>query len=286
VSARERTWPPAPEPLPVPVVDNHTHLDFDALALGPDVGPLDAAEAMKRARAVNVTRAVQVGCDLESARWTVRVAGEVEGLYGAGALHPNETPKLAASRQLDAALGEIEELARDPLVVAVGESGLDHYRTDEVDWPVQEYALRAHIEIAKRVGKPLQIHDRDAHADVLRVLEDTGAPDAVVFHCFSGDESMARYAVRRGYFLSFAGTVTFRNAPQLRAALVTVPGTQLLVETDAPFLTPEPFRGRPNSPYLVPLTVRGMAQIRGEPLVTCAEATTRTAERVYGLPPA
>ena len=267
----------------MPVIDNHTHLDFAPFDLDPDEQPLDVGEAMDRARVVNVTQVIQVGCDLDAARWTVRVAGKVAGVHGAVALHPNEVPPLARSGQLDAALAEIEELAGDPHVVAVGESGLDHYRTDEADWSVQEHAFRAHIEIAKRVGKPLQIHDRDAHADVLRVLEEAGAPDAVVFHCFSGDEAMARYAVRRGYFLSFAGTVTFRNAVPLREALVTVPAGQLLVETDAPFLTPEPYRGRPNSPYLVPLTLRAMASVRGEPLTALAEATSRTAGRVYGL---
>lgn len=284
MSPRDRSWPPLPEPLPIPVVDNHTHLDFREPESDDDYQPLSVDEVMSRAASVNVTRVIQVGCDLPSARWTVQLVHARRDVYGAVALHPNETPQLARSRQLDAALAEIEELARDPRVLAVGESGLDHYRTAPEDWPVQEAAFRAHIDIAKRLGKVLQIHDRDAHDDVLRILEEEGPPEHVVLHCFSGDASMARTCVERGFLLSFAGTVTFKNARPLREALTTVPAQSLLVETDAPFLAPTPHRGRPNSPYLVPLTLRAMAAARGEEVAELARVMTDTTSRVYGIP--
>lgn len=283
MSPRRRSWPPAPEPLPVPAVDNHAHLDIEPPELDPDERPYDVEQALRLAASVNVTHIVQAGYDLASSRWTVEMAKQYDRLHGAVAIHPNDAPGLARQGQLDAALAEIETLARDPSVVAVGESGLDHFRTEEAGWELQEYSLRAHIEIAKRVGKPLQIHDRDAHEDVLRVLADAGAPDRVVFHSFSADAAVARIAVARGYILSFSGTVTFRNAPALREALVEVPANALLVETDAPFLTPEPFRGQPNSSYLVPVTLRAMAQVRGVSVADLAAATTATAERVYDI---
>ncbi len=267
---RREEPPPPPEPLRVPVPDSHTHLD---LIGGDPVGDIAAA------RAVGVDRLVQVGVDLESSRWAVRLARAQPAVLATVALHPNEAPRLA---DLDEALRAVEELAAEPRVRAIGETGLDHFRTGADGRAAQEHSFRAHIAIARRAGKALMIHDRDAHRDVLRVLDEEGAPDTVVMHCFSGDREFAAACVRRGFVLSFAGTVTFKNAENLReAARVTPPG-QMLVETDAPYLTPMPHRGRPNAPYLIPLTVRSLAESTGRDLdELCADIST-TGERVFG----
>lgn len=268
---RER--PPAPEPLRVPVADSHCHLD---IADPPDDW-LSVEDALAASAAVGVPRVVQIGCDLPGARWAVETARQHDALVAGVALHPNEAPLLDAAGTLDEALAEIDALAADPVVRAVGETGLDHYRTGPEGRGVQEASFRAHIEMAKRHGKALVIHDRDAHDDVLRVLEDAGAPDRVVFHCFSGDAAMAAHCAERGWYLSFAGTVTFKNADSLRAALDVAPLERLLVETDAPYLTPVPYRGRPNASYLVPHTVRAMAQVKGvDEDVLCAAVAAAT----------
>jgi TatD DNase family protein len=270
VDGRREQPPPPPEPLRVPVLDSHTHLDL--------VGG-DPAESIAAARAVGVDRLVQVGVDLPSSRWSVRLARSEPAVHATVALHPNEAPRLA---ELDAALREIEELAGQPEVRAVGETGLDHFRTGADGRAAQEHSFRAHIAIARRFGKALMIHDRDAHRDVLRVLDEEGAPDTVVMHCFSGDEEFAADCVRRGFVLSFAGTVSFKNAENLRdAARVTPPG-QLMVETDAPYLTPMPHRGRPNAPYLIPLTVRSLAETTGRDLDELCADISATGERVFG----
>jgi TatD DNase family protein len=274
--------PPAPEPLAVPVVDSHCHLDMS-------VDDLAVADALAQAKAVGVERIVQIGCEVEGARWSVEVARAHRDLWAGVALHPNEAPRLAAlgAAALDDAFAEIARLAADPVVRAIGETGLDHFRTsaDALDGrgrAVQEESFRRHIALAKVLGKPLVIHDRDAHDDVLRVLRDAGAPDVVVFHCFSGDAAMARACVAAGYYLSFAGTVTFKNAQPLRDALQVVPAGLVLVETDAPFLTPTPYRGRPNASYLVPLTMRAMAETRGDDLDALCAAVGANSERVFG----
>jgi len=259
--------PPAPEPLAVPALDSHCHLDL--LDVGVD-------EAMDAARAVGIARVVTVGVDAATSRWSVETARAHPDVYAAVAIHPNEAPAAVA-----ADLDVIERLAADPAVVAVGETGLDHYRTGSDGRPAQEDAFRRHIDIAKRSGKALMIHDRDAHADVLRVLDAEGAPEHVVLHCFSGDADFARACVERGFVLSFAGTVTFANAQPLREAAAVTPLGQLLVETDAPFLTPAPYRGRPNAPYLVPLTVRALAAVTGTSPDEVANAVTATAARVF-----
>jgi TatD DNase family protein len=269
--------PPAPEPLGVPVVDNHAHLE---IGYGGD--PLPVEDALAAAAAVGVTRVIQIGCDLPSAHWTVAMVERHPTLVGGVAIHPNETPALAAAGTLEDAWAQIDALASHPRIRVVGETGLDHFRTGQDGRAVQEDSFRRHIAMAKRHGKALQIHDRDAHDDVLRILAEEGAPEHTVFHCFSGDAAMATTCVERGYVLSFAGTVTFKNAEPLRAALAVTSLEHLLVETDAPFLTPAPYRGRPNGPYLVPLTVRVMAQVKGvteEELATVMAATT---SRVYG----
>jgi TatD DNase family protein len=272
---RER--PPAPEPLPAPTVDAHTHLDACGC-----VDAADVAAAMDRAAAVGVTRAVTVADDLASAGWVVQAAHWDDRVAAAVALHPTRT---AAVTEDDRA--EIEKLARDPRVVAVGETGLDYY-WDYSPPEAQQASFRWHIDLAKRIGKPLMIHDREAHADVLRILREEGAPETVVFHCFSGDAAMARDCADAGYVLSFAGPVTFRNARALQEAVVAVPEEQLLVETDAPFLTPHPHRGRANEPYCLPWTVRGIAGLRRISDERLAASAGRNAERVFRfgeLPP-
>jgi len=275
---RER--PPAPEPLPRPVADTHCHLDI----ADPPEDWLGVDDALAASAAVGVPRIVQIGCDLPGARWAVETASRYEQLVAGVALHPNEAPRLLETGQLDDALAEIDRLAADDVVRAVGETGLDHFRTGPDGRAVQEESFRAHIELAKRHGKALVIHDRDAHEDVLRVLADAGAPDRVVFHCFSGDHEMARYCTERGWWLSFAGTVTFKNAAGLRGALAVTPLDRVLVETDAPYLTPTPFRGRPNASYLVPLTVRAMAEVLGADLEELCRAIDATTETAFGGP--
>ncbi|WP_110206655.1 TatD family hydrolase [Nocardioides daejeonensis] len=274
---RDLSRPPTPEPLPHPVTDNHCHLD-----IGDGDGEVGVAEALAAATAVGVHRIVQVGCDLPGARWAVQAAERHPELVAAVALHPNEAPRLAATGELDAALAEIEELAGRDVVRAVGETGLDYFRTGPEGRGVQEESFREHIGIAKRLGKTLTIHDRDAHEDVLRIVLDEGAPEHWVMHCFSGDADFARRCLDAGAHLSFAGTVTFKNAAPLREALAITPVDRMLVETDAPFLTPHPFRGRPNAPYLVPLTVRVMSDVAGVDLAELCRAIEANTTRVYG----
>jgi TatD DNase family protein len=273
---REGEAPPAPPPLAVPVLDSHTHLDIVLAEVG-----MTEAEAIAAATAVGVDRLVQVGVDVDSSRWGVRLAEQQPGVVATVALHPNDAPRLGAGG-LDEALRAIEALAAHPRVRGIGETGLDTFRTGEDLRALQEHSFRAHIGFAKATGKPLMIHDRDAHADVLRVLDDEGAPETVILHCFSGDADFARDCVGRGYLLSFAGTVTFKNAQYLRDAAKLVPTDQMLVETDAPFLTPSPYRGRPNSPYLIPLTVRALAETTGHDLDELCAAISATGERVFG----
>jgi TatD DNase family protein len=273
--ARRHTPPPPPEPLAVPVLDSHTHLDLVATdGAGPP--PVDQIAA---AAAVGVDRLVQVGVDVPSSRWGVDLAQRHPGVVATAGVHPNEAPRLA---ELDGALREVERLAGHPRVRGVGETGLDTFRTGPEGRAAQEAAFRAHIAIARRTGKALIVHDRDAHAEVLRVLDDEGAPDLVVMHCFSGDAGFAGDCVRRGFLLSFAGTVTFRNAGPVREAARLCPPEHLLVETDAPYLTPMPHRGRPNGSYLVPLTVRGLAQTRGDDLDSLCAAISGNGERAFG----
>jgi TatD DNase family protein len=279
---RDRSAPPAPEPLPLEVPDNHTHLDIadaedrsvdDLLALAADVG---------------VGRAVQIGCDPEAARWTrelldAQQPGEdgVLPLLAGVAIHPNEAARMDAAT-LDAAIAEVEDLLDHPRMRVVGETGLDFFRTPPEGRAQQEDSFRRHVDLAKRTGLALQVHDRDAHDDVVRVLLAEGAPERTVFHCFSGDVGLARTAAEHGWYCSFAGVLTFRNAAGLREACATVPPELLLVETDAPFLTPHPFRGRPNASYLLPHTVRTMAEVRGDDLEQLCATLAANTERVYG----
>jgi len=273
-----RDKPQAPDPLPIPVVDNHVHLDI--AREGEE--PVDVGAAIAEATSVGVSRLVQIGCDLPGARFTVDVVDRHTALLGGVALHPNEIPRLAASGRLDDALTEIEQLASHPRVRVIGETGLDYFRTGADGVPAQQEAFRWHIDLAKRTGKALQIHDRDAHEDVLRILGEEGIPERTVLHCFSGDLPMARVAVKRGLMLSFSGTVTFKNAGGLRNALSVIPREHLLVETDAPYLAPSPHRGATNASYLVPLTVRAMADVLNLDVPTLCTALATNSERIYG----
>ena len=272
---RAGEFPPPPEPLAVPVFDSHTHLDITVEETGTEsVDSLLAAAAK-----AGVDRVVQVGVDVPSSRWGADLAARDDRVLAAVALHPNDAPRLA---DLDEALRQIEAMAAEPRVRGIGETGLDTYRTGDEGRAAQETSFRAHIAIAKRHGKALIIHDREAHRRVLEVLDAEGAPETVILHCFSGDAEFAAECVRRGYLLSFAGTVTFASAGELRAAAAGTPPEQMLVETDAPFLTPTPYRGRPNASYLIPLTVRALAEASGTDLDELCAAISANGERVLG----
>jgi TatD DNase family protein len=270
--------PPKAEGLPAPVFDAHTHLDAIAHRSGVAASAAFVAEVMAAARAVGVVRAITVGDCVAASEWCVEAAAVHPDVFAAVAVHPTEVDGLT-----DADYVTLERLAATVEVVAVGETGLDYY-WDRAEPAVQQEHFRRHIALAKAVGKTLMIHDREAHADVLRILREEGAPEQVVFHAFSGDAEMARECVAAGYVLSFPGVITFRNAPLAREAAAVVPIDQLLVETDAPFLTPHPYRGRPNAPRLLPLTVRGLAAAGGHDLDALCAALTVTGQRVFGLP--
>ena len=268
----ERVLPPLPDPLPVAVIDAHTHLDACGARDSADVSMM-----VDRAQAAGVSRVITVADDMASARWVAQASTWDSRIYAAVALHPTRTKDFGDSER-----AELMELAAEPRVVAIGETGLDYY-WDYAPKDAQQRAFRWHIELAKRLGKPLMIHDRDAHDDVFRILAEEGPPEKVVFHCFSGDPAFARRCVDAGYLLSFSGTVTFRNAHALREAAKLVPAEQLLVETDAPFLTPHPFRGRPNEPFCAAYTVRALADIRGVTSADLASAIEWNAVRTFGI---
>lgn len=274
---RDLTRPVSPEPLPVALYDNHTHLEFED-----GVDQLDPSVSLDRAGEVGVRGVVQVGTDLETSRWGATLAAMDPRVLAAVALHPNEAPKLFAQGKLSAHLSEISRLAAQPRVRAVGETGLDFFRTGEDGRAAQIESFETHIDIARANNIALQIHDRDAHDEVVATLKRVGAPERTVFHCFSGDVQLARICNDHGWYMSFSGTTTFKNAPALREALAIAKPELVLAETDSPFLTPEPFRGRPNAPYLLPHTVRRMAETVEVPLDEfCARIAANT-ERVYG----
>jgi TatD DNase family protein len=264
---------PAPEPLPAPALDAHCHLDLIEQPAG---------EVLAAARAAGITRVITVGVDLPSSHWSADHADPGAGVYAAVAIHPNETAAAAASpAHRDEVLAEIAKLAALPQVRAVGETGLDYYR-DHAAPQIQRDWFRAHIEIAKQAGKALMIHDLDAHADVLAILAADGPPERVVFHCFSGDAAMARQCADAGYVMSFAGNLTFANAPALREAAAAAPAGLLLAETDAPFLTPVPHRGKPNTPAMVAHTVRCLAGVKQIGVADMCALVTATGERMFG----
>ena len=273
----DRQLAPAPEPLPVPCVDAHAHIEIvaDAGFDSPEV-----RQVIEDAAAAGIDRIVQVGYSAEQSQWGANLAALYDGqVLAAVALHPNEAPVV---EDLEADWAIIEALAQQPRVRAIGETGLDYFRTPPELRGRQQESFRWHIDLAKRTKKALVIHDRDSHDDVLSVLAEVGAPEKTVFHCFSGDVEMAKKCIERGYVLSFAGTVTFKNAPQLREALAITPIDQILVETDAPFLAPMPHRGALNSPAQIATIVRAMAAERNADLAEFATALSRNAERIFG----
>ncbi|WP_157509682.1 TatD family hydrolase [Leifsonia sp. Root4] len=282
---RELSYPPLPEALTVGVYDNHTHLE-----IADGENPIDYREQLDRASAVGVRGVIQVGGDVPTSQWSAATAAVEPRMLAAVAIHPNEAPLYDTAGGpdgsweggLDAAIAEIDRLAGLPRVVAVGETGLDFFRTGEEGRAAQLRSFEAHIDIAKRHGLAMQIHDRDAHAAVIETLLRVGAPERTVFHCFSGDAEMAQLCADNGWYLSFAGTVTFKNAQNLRDALQVIPRSQILIETDAPFLTPTPYRGRPNAPYLLPLTLRAIAAELGTDASVLAAQITSNTELVYG----
>ena len=287
------TAPVPPSPLPRPALDSHTHLDMVDIPV---------SQVVAAARAAGIVRIVTVGTDLASSAWSARCAEEHDAVWAAVAIHPNDTeaatgpgrlprdpraphasalPPAALPATADEVLEQIESLARRPRVVAVGETGLDYYRHHAAP-DVQRWWFREHIKIAKRAGRALMIHDREAHADVLRILAEEGPPDRVVFHCFSGDVPMVKECAEAGYVMSFAGNVTFANAQPLRDAAAAAPADLLLTETDAPFLTPVPNRGKPNEPALTADTLRCLAEVKGMDLADLCDTVTATAQRVFG----
>jgi len=273
----DREFAPLPEPLPVPVADAHAHLE---IVTNDSPDSESVRRILDQAQSVGVDRVVQVGYSAEQSQWCTTLADLYPGrVLAAVALHPNEAPVVT---NLQADLAIIEKLAQQPRVRAIGETGLDYFRTPPELRSVQQDSFKWHIELAKKTNKALVIHDRDSHDDVLSILLEVGAPEKTVFHCFSGDVEMAKKCIDRGYVLSFAGTMTFKNAPELREALKLVPHSQLLVETDSPFLAPSPHRGMQNTPAMIPTIVRAMAHERNEDLAELCNALSINTERVFG----
>lgn len=274
---RNLIFPPAPAPLPVPIMDNHTHMDL----LDGEVA-ISVKDALDTGAALGIESVVQAGGDIPSSLYAVKVASQEPRVLAAVALHPNEAPKLEAAGELDKALSVIDDLAGHPRVRAIGETGLDFFRTGVEGAEAQERSFRQHIRIAKKYGKALQIHDRDAHYDVVRILLDEGAPEKVVFHCYSGDAELAQICNEQGWYMSFAGTVTFKNSRGIQESLKIAREDLILAETDAPFLTPHPFRGRPNASYMVNYTARFMAKMREIELAALCETIRTNTLSVYG----
>ena len=272
----DRQPAPLPEPLNVNCVDAHAHIEIitNSAPDAPEVG-----KVLADAKSVGIDRIVQVGYSAEQSEWGVKLAEHWPNVLAAVALHPNEAPVV---EDLEADLAKIEELATHPRVRAIGETGLDFFRTEPQLQERQKYSFRRHIDLAKRVNKALVIHDRDAHRAVLDLLTEEGAPEKVIFHCYSGDAEMARECIEKGYILSFAGTLTFKNAPALREAVKLVPKAQLLVETDSPFLAPMPHRGSLNTPAQIPTILRFMAEERGDDLDELASTISSNCERLFG----
>ena len=273
-------FPAAPEPLEVAIYDNHSHLDF---VFDEDLGAMPWNENLDIAQSVGIKGVVQVGVTLESSKWSAELATKDARVLAAVALHPNEAPLYENLQNLNAAIAEIEKLAAQPRVRAIGETGLDFFRTEgENSIALQKYSFEEHIRIAKENNIALMIHDRDAHEEVVSTLKRVGAPDKVIFHCYSGETDLAQICIDNGWYMSFAGNITIKRNQHLRDSLSMAPKELILIETDAPFLAPEPFRGRPNAPYLVPVTARFMATVRGEDInELCAQLALNT-ETVYG----
>lgn len=277
-STRDLRYPPLPEPLEVGTYDNHTHFDF-----ADGENPLTPTEQLDLANEAGILGVVQVGVTLESSKWSARLAAKEPRVLAAVALHPNEAPLYESQEKLEAAIAEIEQLASQPRVRAIGETGLDFFRTEgDGSLRLQQFSFEEHIRIAKDNDIALMIHDREAHDEVAETLKRLGAPNRVVMHCYSGDVEFAKICAAQGWFMSFAGNITIKRNQHLRDALAFAPAELLMVETDAPFLTPEPFRGRPNASYLIPITVRKMAEVRGVDANDLAAQLTANTELVYG----
>jgi len=277
-STRDLRYPPLPEPLEVGTYDNHTHFDF-----ADGENPLTPTEQLDLANQTGILGVVQVGVTLESSKWSARLAAKEPRVLAAVALHPNEAPLYGNTESLTDAIAEIEELASQPRVRAIGETGLDFFRTEGPhSLELQQLSFEEHIRIAKEHSLALMIHDREAHDEVVETLKRVGAPEKVVLHCYSGDLEFAKICADQGWYMSFAGNITIKRNQHLRDALAFAPAELLLVETDAPFLTPEPFRGRPNASYLVPITVRKMAEVRDGDVNELAAQLAANTELVYG----
>ena len=274
------SFPPNPEPLEVAVYDNHCHLEFE---FDEELGVMPWQDNLDRAESVGIKGVVQVGVTLESSKWCAELATKDRRVLAAVALHPNEAPLYETFETLDAAIAEIEALAAQPRVRAIGETGLDFFRTEgDGGLELQMHSFEEHIRIAKENNIALMIHDRDAHDQVVETLLRLGPPEKVVFHCYSGETDLAQICIDNGWYMSFAGNITIKRNQHLRDSLIMAPKELILVETDAPFLAPEPFRGRPNAPYLVPITVRFMAEQRGVDVNELAAQLALNTERVYG----
>lgn len=297
-------FPPVPEPLPIPVPDNHTHVGLDRSDHqnvnegGEPRYPLLLDNHVAMMAEAGISHAITIGCEIPDLHEVIEVARAYEQFSAAIAIHPNEAAmhhgageiapdgleravKDHHALSLDDAIAKVAELATDPTVVAIGETGLDYFRTGDDGKDAQKDSFRAHIALAKELGLPLQIHDRDAHADTVAVLHEVGAPEKTVFHCFSGDDVLAHICAENGWYASFAGPVSFPANDDLRAALRVMPAELILVETDAPYLTPAPYRGRPNAPYLANMTVRSMAQTLEMDLELLCEQLVRNTNDVY-----
>jgi TatD DNase family protein len=273
-------FPAAPEALEVAIYDNHCHLEF---VFDEELGAMPWQENLDLAQSVGIKGVVQVGVTLESSKWCAELATKDKRVLAAVALHPNEAPLYETKEQLDVAIAEIAELAKQPRVRAIGETGLDFFRTEGEDSiELQRHSFEQHIRIAKENNIALMIHDRDAHDDVVQTLLRLGAPEKVVFHCYSGETDLAQICNDNGWYMSFAGNITIKRNQHLRDSLAMARKDLILIETDAPFLAPEPYRGRPNAPYLVPITARFMAEVRGEDLNELCQQLAANTEAVYG----
>jgi TatD DNase family protein len=274
------SFPAAPEPLEIAVYDNHCHLEF---VFDEELGAMPWQENLDLAESVGIKGVVQVGVTLESSKWCADLATKDNRVLAAVALHPNEAPLYESKAALDSAIAQIAELAKQSRVRAIGETGLDFFRTEgDESIALQRHSFEEHIRIAKENNLALMIHDRDAHEEVVATLLRLGSPDKVVFHCYSGDTELAQICNENGWYMSFAGNITIKRNQHLRDSLAMARKDLILIETDAPFLAPEPLRGRPNAPYLVPITARFMAEVRGEDLNKLCTQLAANTEAVYG----
>jgi TatD DNase family protein len=275
---KPRDYPELPEPLSVGTYDNHTHLE-----IADSDNPLGVEQHIELMKKAGMLGAVQVGVTLESSHWSVEVATQYDELLAAVALHPNEAPLYETTEKLEQAVSEIAELATQPRVRAIGETGLDFFRTEgDENIELQQQSFDWHIEIAKQNNIAMQIHDRDAHSQVVSTLKRVGAPERTVFHCYSGDVELARICNENGWYMSFAGNVSFKKNTHLKESFLVADPSLVLIETDAPFLAPEPIRGRPNAPYLVPHTLRYLASIAEVDVSELAEKINQNTVGVYG----